>query len=63
MAAIAEFYRKTNITFTSFQTDTSAFNMTDNLRREVGLDHSSKLIKSILIITTVNLVHTMLYDY
>lgn len=42
MAAVAEYYRKTNITFTSFQTDTSAFNMTDNLRREVGLDHASK---------------------
>lgn len=55
MAAVAEFYRKTNITFTSFQTDTSAFNMTDNLRREAGLDHASKfnLIRSILIMTIV----------
>lgn len=62
MAAVAEFYRKTNITFTSFQTDTSAFNLTDNLRREVGLDHASKFyFDNYYCIIVLNLIFALLH--
>uniref|UniRef100_A0A336LM52 Guanylate cyclase n=1 Tax=Culicoides sonorensis TaxID=179676 RepID=A0A336LM52_CULSO len=40
MQAVAEFFRKANITYNSFKTDVFAYNMTENLRREAGVDHS-----------------------
>ena len=42
MNTMANFYRESNITYSSFVTDAAASNMTENLKREVGLDHSSK---------------------
>lgn len=43
MQTIAEMYRRQNITYSSFATDTAVgTNMTENLKREVGLDHASK---------------------
>lgn len=44
MQTIAEMYRRQNITYSSFATDTAAVgtNMTENLKREVGLDHASE---------------------
>lgn len=43
MQTMANTYRKRNITYSSFTTDSAANNITENLRREVGLDQSSKL--------------------
>lgn len=46
MQSLANSYRMHNITYSSFVTDSAAaINMTENLRREVGLDHSSKYNK------------------
>lgn len=43
MQTIAEMYRRQNITYSSFATDTAVgTNMTENLKREVGLDHASE---------------------
>lgn len=43
MQTIAEMYRRQDITYSSFATDTAVgTNMTENLKREVGLDHTSK---------------------
>lgn len=42
MQTMANTYRKNNITYSSFTTDSAANNITENLRREVGLDQSSK---------------------
>lgn len=42
MQTLANAYRSKNITYSSFVTDSAANNMTENLRREVGLDQSSE---------------------
>lgn len=43
MQTIAEMYRRQNITYSSFATDTAVgTNMTENLKREIGLDHASE---------------------
>lgn len=42
MQTMAETYRKSNFTYSSFTTDSAVNNVTQNLRREVGLDQSSE---------------------
>lgn len=42
MQTMANTYRYKNITYSSFATDSAVTNNTENLRREVGLDQSSK---------------------
>lgn len=44
MQSLANTYRHHNLTYTSFVTDSSVTNMTENLKREIGLDHASKCI-------------------
>lgn len=44
MQTMANTYRNKNITYSSFSTDSAVTNHTENLRREVGLDQSSKCI-------------------
>lgn len=39
---MANTYRTHNLTYTSFVTDSALTNMTENLKREVGLDHAGK---------------------
>lgn len=47
MSTIAEYFRPSNLTYSSFVlTDSVAFNMTENLRREVGVDHSSEYFQT-----------------
>lgn len=43
MNSMAKFFRETNLTYSSFAMDsTKKYNFTEDLKREVGLDHSSK---------------------
>lgn len=42
MQTMANTYRSKNITYKSFATDSALSNHTENLRREVGVDASSK---------------------
>lgn len=42
MQTMANTYRYKNITYSSFATDSAVTNNTENLKREVGLDQSSK---------------------
>lgn len=42
MQTMANTYRKRNITYSSFTTDSAVTNATENLRREVGVDQSSE---------------------
>lgn len=42
MNSMAKFFRETNLTYSSFAMDSKNYNLTEDLKREVGLDHSSK---------------------
>lgn len=42
MSSMAKFFRESNLTYSSFAMDSTNYNLTEDLKREVGLDHSSK---------------------
>lgn len=44
MQSMVDTYRRHNITYESFATDSAVGNITEHLRRVVGLEHSSKCI-------------------
>lgn len=49
MQTLANAYRSKNITYSSFVTDSAASNMTENLKREAGLDQSSEYTQLLII--------------
>lgn len=54
MNTMAETFRGMNLTYASFSTDSTTTPMAENLRREVGLNEASELIKCVLLLLCIS---------